>query len=317
MGASLPSSRTVLAVAPRVEHAIHGGEPVVALESAVITHGLPHPRNLEAAIGMQRAVEDAGAIPATIAVLDGVIRVGLEESEVRQLAESTETRKIGTRDYAEASIKRASGGTTVAATLFAASLAGITVFATGGIGGVHRESAYDVSGDLPALAKTRMLIVCAGAKAILDLGATLEVLESSSVPVLGYATDEFPAFYSRKSGLPTTARADSPAGVIRYWQRHCALGLESAVVVANPIPQAYEISAAELGGWMEAASTEAQAQGIRGQALTPFLLTRIGELSRGLTTEANIGLLMNNAKLAGRLAVEMAMDHLQQKETQP
>jgi len=289
----------------------------VALESAVITHGLAYPRNLEAALRMQQEVADAGAVPATIAVLDGKVRIGLEESEIRRLAESKDNRKIGIRDIADAAIQRANGGTTVAATIFAARLAGIAISATGGIGGVHRESAYDISGDLPALAKTRMLIVCSGAKSILDLEATLEVLESWSVPVLGYRTDEFPAFYSRTSGLPTSARADSPSSVIQYWMKHCALGLESAVIVANPIPESHAILSNELGYWMDTASAEARAQGIRGQALTPFLLRRIGELSGGRTIEANIGLLVNNARLAGQIAAELVMNHSRYEEIQP
>lgn len=299
----------MLAVAERVQDALHGGDAVVALESAVITHGLPYPRNLEAALRMQREVADAGATPAAIAVLDGAIRVGLGESEIRRLAESKDSRKIGIRDFSEATMNRASGGTTVAATMFAARLAGIAVFATGGIGGVHRESTHDVSGDLLALAHNRMLVVCAGAKAILDLEATLEVLESSNVPVLGYGTNEFPAFYSGKSGLPTSARVDSTPDAARYWRQHCALGLESAVILANPIPKAYDISPEAMEGWMDAASAEAKAQGIRGQALTPFLLRRIGDLSGGRTIEANIALLMNNARLAGQIAVELAVEY--------
>jgi pseudouridine-5'-phosphate glycosidase len=211
-----------------VERALQQREPLVAPESAVITHGLPYPQSLDVALGMQQEIIAAGAVPATIAVLDGEIRVGLTEDELRRLAQSKENLKIGVRDLVGAHLQRASGGTTVAATMYAARLVGIQVFATGGIGGVHRESSFDVSADLQALAHTRMVVVCAGAKAILDLAATLEMLESLSVPVLGYGTDEFPAFYSRESGLRTSPRADSAVEVAQYWASHCALGLASA-----------------------------------------------------------------------------------------
>jgi pseudouridylate synthase len=307
----------MLALSPDVERALQAGVPVVALESAVITHGLPYPRNLEVALGMEREVAKAGATPATIAVLDGDIRIGVGDSEMRRLAEAPGNLKIGIRDLAAASIRRACGGTTVAATMFAARRAGIVVFATGGIGGVHKESAYDISADLPALAYNRMVVVCAGAKAILNLEATLEVLENASVPVLGYGTDEFPAFYCAESGLPTSARADSPSAVAQYWERHCALGLESAVLVANPIPKQHAIGAAELGAWIDQASTESRAQGVRGQGLTPFLLRRIGELSGGRTIEANTVLLLNNARLAGQIAATLAMPNHDEERIEP
>jgi pseudouridine-5'-phosphate glycosidase len=261
---------------------------------------------MEAAIRMEEEVSAAGATPATIAVLDGEIRVGASGAEIERLAKTKESRKIGVRDFASASVERLSGGTTVAATMFAARHAGIAVFATGGIGGVHRQSVHDVSADLPALARGGMIVVCAGAKAILDLEATLEVLESSSVPVLGYRTGEFPAFYSRESGLPTSARADSPSAIAQYWARHCGLGLESAVLVVNPIPEQQQIATDELEDWIEQASTEARAQSIRGQALTPFMLARMAELSGGRTIEANMALLTNNARLAGEIAATVA-----------
>ena len=258
---------------------------------------------------MQGAVAEGGAVPATIAVVDGEIRVGIDEGEIRTLAQSKDNVKIGVRDFADAAVRRASGGTTVAATLFAAKRAGIQVFATGGIGGVHKEGGYDISADLMALATTRIIVVCAGAKAILDLGATLEMLESLSVPVLGYRTNEFPAFYSRGSGLRTSARADSVQAIAQYWDQHSALGLESAVLVANPISEPDAIVPEELTPWVDQASSEAQAQGVRGQALTPFLLARIGELSKGRTIRANRALLLNNARLAGQIASVLAIPH--------
>ncbi len=296
----------VVVLAAEVRRALHEGQPVVALESAVITHGLPYPQNLKVALEMQAAVAAGGALPATVAVVGGDLRMGVTEQDIKELAESKSNLKIGVRDLAGAAMKRASGGTTVAATMFAANRAGVSVLATGGIGGVHREDMHDVSNDLSALTHTRMIVICAGAKAILDLAATLEVLETLGVPVVGYGTDEFPAFFARESGLRTSARANTIAAVAQYWARHCALGLETAVLVANPIPEPNAISRDELALWLEQASAEAQAQGMRGQGLTPFLLRRIGELSKGTTIEANCALLVNNARLGGEIAAAVA-----------
>lgn len=279
---------------------------MVSLESAVITHGLPSPQNLEVALGMEREVSKAGAIPATVAVIDGEIHVGLTEAELRRLAESKDSLKVGVRDLVDAYVRRASGGTTVAATMFAASRTGIRVFATGGIGGVHRDNGFDVSADLQALAQTRMIVVCAGAKSILDLAATVEVLESLSIPVVGYGTDEFPSFYARESGLRTSSRADSVAEVVLRWARHDALGLGSAILVTNPIPAASAVAADELAQWTRQASDESLAGDIHGKELTPFLLRRVGELSGGRSLQANVSLLLNNAKLAGEIAVGIA-----------
>ena len=295
-----------LVLARDVRLALKRRTAVVALESAVITHGLPYPTNLDLARDMEAAVREEGATPATIALIDGRIRVGLPDEELALLAQSDSNVKLGRRDLASAAIRKSNGGTTVGATVYIAARAGITVFATGGIGGVHREGAHDISADLEALATTPMIVVCAGAKAILDLPATLEVLETLSVPVVGYRTDEFPAFYSRESGLNVGLRLESPVEVADYWAAHRALGLESAVLVANPIDQAESISRLEMDPILNRASREALRHGARGKALTPFLLGRIAELSKGRSIKANLALLLSNAHLAAQIATAIA-----------
>src|SRR5690606_30334270 len=226
-----------------VARATNIGSSIVALESTVITHGLPKPQNLELARNMEKQVRDHGAIPATIALLDGKIRLGLSDAELIRLSELETSLKVSHRDFATAITKRQNGGTTVAGTMLAANLAGIKVFATGGIGGVHKESSFDISTDLHALAETPMIVVCAGAKAILDLPATLEYLETMGVPVVGYKTDEFPAFYSRESGLNVSVRLDTPKEIAEFAKAHWGLGLKSGVLVTNPIPEAESIPA--------------------------------------------------------------------------
>jgi pseudouridine-5'-phosphate glycosidase len=297
------AAQAPILVAPEIRAAIQNTEAVVALESAVLTHGLPYPRSLALARRMEEAVREAGARPATVAVFEGRIRVGLTDAELVELAQSPTRIKVGPRDFARAILTGASGGTTVAATMFAASRGGIRVFATGGIGGVHKENALDVSPDLDALAKTAMIVVCSGAKAILDLAATLEVLETKSIPVIGYGTDEFPAFYSRESGLGVSMRLDSPAAVAEYWAAHSSLGAGSAVLVANPIPEAWAIPSRDMEPLINRASDEAKEQMLRGQALTPFLLQRVSELSDGRSMAANEALLASNARLAAEIAV--------------
>ena len=279
--------------------------PVVALESTVITHGLPHPQNLSLARDMEATVRDEGATPATIAVLDGQVRVGLAESELEELSKLGNGIKISRRDFATATVKKASGGTTVAGTMFAAHQVGIQVFATGGIGGVHREARFDVSADLQALADTPMIVVCAGAKAILDLPATLEYLETMSVPVVGFKTDEFPAFYSRESGLRVSVRLDSPQEIAEFAQVHWGAGMQSAILVANPVPVTEAISKSEMEPFIAKASAEAIQKKIHGQALTPFLLQRINELTEGKSLRANLALLLNNARLAAQVATAL------------
>jgi pseudouridine-5'-phosphate glycosidase len=288
-----------------VTRALTMGAPIVALESTVITHGLPQPQNLELARNMEKQVRDAKATPATVALLDGKIRLGLSDEELIRLSESQSTLKVSHRDFATAIVKKANCGTTVAGTMLAANMSGIKVFATGGIGGVHKESSFDISTDLKALAETPMVVVCAGAKAILDLPATMEYLETMGVPVIGYKTDEFPAFYSRESGLKVSARLDSPEEIAEFAKAHWSLGLRSAILVTNPVPEAESISKSEMEPIIAKASVEAMEKEIHGQALTPFLLGRISELTNGKSLKANLALLLNNARLAGEIANEM------------
>ena len=292
-------------VSTEVSRALTMGAPIVALESTVITHGLPQPQNLELARNMEQQVRDAKATPATVALLDGKIRLGISDEELIRLSESQSTLKVSHRDFATAIVKKVNGGTTVAVTLLAAHMSGIKVFATGGIGGVHKESSFDISTDLKALAETPMVVVCAGAKAILDLPATMEYLETMGVPVVGYKTDEFPAFYSRESGLKVSARLDSSQEIAEFAKAHWSLGLRSAILVTNPVPEADAIPTSEMEPIIVQASAEAVEKGIHGQTLTPFLLGRISELTKGKSLKSNLALLLNNARLAGEIANEM------------
>lgn len=288
-----------------VQRALKQNRPVVALESTVLTHGLPHPTNLALGRDMEAAVLADGATPATIGVLHGTVRVGLTDAELAELAQAAAAMKVSRRDFAAAVVKKASGGTTVAGTMFAADKVGIRVFATGGIGGVHREARFDVSPDLQALASTRMIVVCAGAKSILDLPSTLEMLETNGVPALGYGTDEFPAFFSRRSGFKTSARVDSPQEAADFARAHWEIGMPSAVLVCRPISAEDEIPREEIDPVEEQASREAQERGIGGQALTPFLLQRVNELTGGKSMRANLSLLLGNARLAAQIAKAM------------
>ena len=296
-----------ITIAPDISRALNLGAPVVALESTVITHGLPRPQNLELARDMEKQVRESGATPATVALLDGKIRIGLSDEELVRLsdADAELMLKVSHRDFATAIVKKTNGGTTVAGTMFAANMAGIKVFATGGIGGVHKESSFDISTDLHALAEIPMIVVCAGAKAILDLPATLEYLETMGVPVVGYQTDEFPAFYSRESGLNVSVRLDSPKEIEDFAQTHWNLGMRSAVLVTNPVPETDAISKSEMEPIILKASAEAIAKGIHGQKLTPFLLGRISELTKGRSLRTNLALLLNNARLAAQIAGEI------------
>lgn len=285
-----------------IERALRLNQPIVALESAVITHGLPFPQNLQLARDMEATIRREGATPATIALLDGKIRVGLTDEELARLSQASSPLKVSHRDFATAIVKKASGGTTVAGTMLAANNSGIKVFATGGIGGVHKESAFDISTDLKALSDTPMIVVCAGAKAILDLPATLEYLETMGVPVVGYQTDEFPAFYSRESGLEVSVRLDSPQEIVDFTNAHWSLGMRSAVLVANPIPETEAISKSEMEPIIAKASAEAIQNQTHGQTLTPFLLQRISELTEEKSMRANLSLLLNNAQVAAQIA---------------
>ncbi|MEP6894205.1 MAG: pseudouridine-5'-phosphate glycosidase [Chloroflexota bacterium] len=281
---------------------INAGKPIVALESTVLTHGLPRPQNLQLAHDMEQAVRDNGAAPATIGFLDGTLHVGLSDMELERLANAENVYKVGPRDFATVIAKNASGGTTVAGTMLASKHANLKVFATGGIGGVHRDAPFDISADLQALASIPMIVVCAGAKAILDLPATLEYLETMSVPVVGYGTDEFPAFYSRESGLDVSVRLDTPQEIIEFAKAHWDAGLQSAILVTNPVPETEAISKSEMEPFIEQANREAHEQGIRGKALTPFLLPRISGLTGGKSMRANLSLLLNNARLAAQIS---------------
>lgn len=276
--------------------------PVVALESTVLTHGLPRPQNLQLAQDMERTIREEGAVPATIGFLDGQLHVGMSYAELEQLANEENVLKVGPRDYATVIVKKMYGGTTVAGTMIASKQAGIRVFATGGIGGVHRDAPFDISADLQALATIPMIVVCAGAKAILDLPATLECLETMSVPVVGYGADEFPAFYSRDSGLDISVRCDDPEKIVEFARAHWGAGLQSAILVANPIPEADAISRSEMEPFIELANREVHEKGVHGKEVTPFLLQRMTELTEGKSMKANLALLLNNARLAAQIA---------------
>ena len=302
-------------VAPEIAQALAGGTPVVALESALITHGFAPPANLEIARRMEAAVREAGALPATVAVLDGEARVGLTGEDLARLASDRTARKVSLRDLpivlggrlsTGGSAPSANGGTTVAATMHLAHRAGIRVFATGGIGGVHRGHPEDVSADLPALASSPIVVVCAGAKAILDLPRTLEYLETHGVPVIGYGSDELPAFYSRHSGLGLDARVETPEEVARVARARAEIGLPVALLVCVPVPEADELPAVEAEAAIAQAVQEADANGASGKALTPFLLSRLVELTGGQARRANEALLLNNARVAAHIARAMA-----------
>lgn len=297
----------IILVNREVEAALSSEQPIVALESTLITHGMPYPQNLSIAANMEREVRSQGAIPATIAILSGEILVGLSQQNLEKLAKSKEVRKVSVRDIAPAVVEELSGGTTVAATMRIASLVGIRVFATGGIGGVHRAAigdsvTYDVSADLIELSRTPVIVVCAGAKAILDIPATLEYLETFSVPVIGYKTDDFPSFYSKSSGHKLNAKAEVPDVVYRIAQLHWSLGLRSGVLVANPLADEDAIENTTIESAIEKALLDAHNAGISGQDVTPFLLKRVSEVTEGRSLSANLKLLLNNARLAAKIA---------------
>ncbi len=276
--------------------------PVVALESTVISHGLPYLENLELARDMETILRKQNAVPATIAVIKGKIRVGLEPSHIEILAKGENLRKISLRDFASAITQEASGGTTVAGTLLIAEKVGIPIFATGGIGGVHRNAPFDISTDLTQLSRSQVVVVCAGAKAILDLPATLERLETLGIPVIGYQTNEFPAFYSRQSGLPVNIEAQSPEEVSNIVKAHWNIGVQSAVLVVVPPPKEIAIPTQQIEKAIQQALKEAESQQIHGQAVTPFLLSRMSEITHGDSLKANLGLLKNNAHVAAQIA---------------
>jgi pseudouridine-5'-phosphate glycosidase len=287
---------------PEVQAGLAAKKPLVSLESTVIAHGLPRPQNLETARRLEQIVREAGSLPATIAILDGQLRVGLSDEQVRFIAENEEIKKVSIRDLPIAVAQKWNGATTVASTSWIAQRAGIRVFATGGIGGVHRGSHRDVSADLPALATTPIVVVCSGAKIVLDLAATREWLETYGITVVGYGCDELPAFYSRRSGLPVDVRVDSPEDVAKIFRAQQRLGIERALLVTVPVPEEFEVPAAELERALNAALQEAKSQHVAGRELTPFLLSRMAQMSEGATLRANIALLENNARVAAHIA---------------
>ena len=291
-----------------VRATLEGGAPVVALESTIVTHGMDWPVNLETALEVEGEVRRGGAVPATIAVIGGELRVGLSSDELSALARAEDVAKLSRADLAVCMARGRTGSTTVAATMIAARLAGIEVFATGGIGGVHRgaERTWDVSADLRELSRTPVTVVCAGAKAILDLNLTLEVLETLGVPVIAYRQDAFPAFWSRESGLAAPIRMDDPGIIARAHRLRASLGIEGGQVVANPIPPTHEIPMSRILPDIEAAVREAEDAGIAAKDVTPFLLGRIAEMSAGASVTANVALIRNNAALAAEIACALS-----------
>ena len=295
----------MLALSDEVAAAVRDGAPIVALESTIISHGMPYPRNVEMAVKVEGIVRDGGAVPATVAVLDGVPRIGLSRDELEVLATHGDVAKVSLRDLPYIVATGAHGATTVAATMRLAALAGIRVFVTGGLGGVHRgaETSFDISADLTELGQTDVAVVSAGVKSILDIGLTLESLETLGVPVVGFGTDEFPSFYSRTSGHRTPMRVDSVEELAAMMRAKWDLGLAGGISIANPVPVEDEIPADEIGALIDQALAECDERGIHGKEITPFLLGRIVELSGGRSLETNIALVRSNARLGAALAV--------------
>lgn len=288
-----------------VRQALRNGEPIVALESTVITHGLPYPTNRDTALAMEQAVRDAGAVPATIAILSGQIMVGLSHDQIEYLAQASDVRKCSRRDFPIALGLGEDAATTVAGTMIVAHMAGIGVFATGGIGGVHRGQPFDISADLQELGRTPVTVVCSGAKSILDLPLTLEVLETQGVPILGYQTDTLPMFYSTSSGLPIDARVENPEQIARIIRSAQALNAQHGILVTVPVPANDALDSAIAENAIEQATREAEEQGIYGKKLTPFVLGRVVELTDGQSMTANQALLSNNAQVAAQIAASI------------
>lgn len=293
-------------VAPEVAAAVQAARPVVALESTVLAHGLPRPRNLEVGRGMEAAVRAAGAVPATVGVVAGRARVGLDDAALVRLSTAEGVLKLSTRDLAVPVARAADGATTVAATMWLAARAGVEVFATGGIGGVHRGDERDVSADLTELGRTPMLVVCAGAKSVLDLPATREALETAGVLVAGWRTGELPAFYARSSGLAVDVRVDSAAEAAALWRAHWGLGLPGAVLLSVPPPEEAALDGAAIERAIAAALEQARRRGIRGKDVTPYLLGEVARSTGGRSLEANVALLLQNARVAAEVAVAIA-----------
>ena len=297
-----------LDLAPEVAEALENGRPVVALESTIISHGMPYPKNVETAMLVEKTIRDNGAVPATIAVIGGRLKAGLSREEIEYLGKAGRAvAKASRRDLAALVAAGKDGATTVTTTMIIAHMAGIDIFATGGIGGVHRgaETTMDISADLEELGSTPVMVVCAGAKSILDLGLTLEYLETKGVPVIGYGTDELPAFYARQSGFGVDYRADCPAQLASMFSAQKERGMKGGMLVTNPIPEEYAMDKAVIDAAIEQALRESVEQGVHGKETTPFLLARVVELTGGSSLESNIQLVLNNATLAAKTAVEL------------
>ena len=297
-----------LDISPEVQQALADGKPVVALESTIISHGMPYPKNVETAMLVEKTIRENGAVPATIAIIGGRLKAGLSPEEIEYLGKSgRKVAKVSRRDLAAIVARGADGATTVTTTMIIAHMAGIKVFATGGIGGVHRgaETTMDISADLEELASTPVMVVCAGAKSILDLGLTLEYLETKGVPVIGYGTDELPAFYTRSSGFGVDYRVDTPAQLAAMFKAQQELGMKGGMLVTNPILEQYAMDTAVIDAAIEQAVAESKEQGIHGKETTPFLLARVVELTGGDSLESNIQLVHNNAIVASKTAAEL------------
>ena len=298
-----------LDISPEVQKALAEGKPVVALESTIISHGMPYPKNVETAMLVEKTIRDNGAVPATIAIIGGRLKAGLSPEEIEYLGKSgRKVAKVSRRDLAAIVARGADGATTVTTTMIIAHMAGIKVFATGGIGGVHRgaETTMDISADLEELASTPVMVVCAGAKSILDLGLTLEYLETKGVPVIGYGPDELPAFYTRRSGFGVDYRVDTPAQLAAMFKAQQELGMKGGMLVTNPIPEEYSMDKAVIDKAIDEALAQAKAQGIHGKETTPFLLAKVVELTGGDSLDSNIQLVLNNARVAAKTACELA-----------
>lgn len=291
-------------VKPEVAKALEEGMPVVALESTIIAHGMPYPRNVETAIAVEDVIRAEGVMPATIAIINGRIKIGLTKEEIEYLGTADNVLKVSRRDFPLVIAKKMNGATTVAGTMIAAHMAGIKLFVTGGIGGVHRGAgeSFDISADLEELKTTEVAVVCAGVKSILDIGATLEYLETSGVPVITYGTEEFPAFYSRKSGFKSECRLDDPKDIADLINAKADLGLRGGMLIACPIPQEDEIPYEKMDVVIEEALKECEEQGVKGKRITPFLLSKVKDLTEGSSLEANIKLVLNNARIGAKIA---------------
>ena len=297
-----------LDIAPEVAQALKEGKPVVALESTIISHGMPYPQNVETALKVEEVIRENGAVPATIAIIGGRLKAGLSKEEIDHLGKAGHAvTKASRRDMPSIVARGIDGATTVTTTMIIAHMAGISVFATGGIGGVHRgaETTMDISADLEELGQTPVMVVCAGAKSILDLGLTLEYLETKGVPVMGFGTEELPAFYTRKSGFGVDYRVDTPAELAAMFRAQRELGFKNGMLVTNPIPEEYAMDKAVIDAAIEQALRESVEQGIKGKETTPFLLARVSELTGGESLDSNIQLVFNNAKVAALTAVEL------------